>query len=329
MIKNKSVSNSADTQPIDYGRLAKEVANEEERRKNLRSCQSCLVLIIATLLIGGYLHFSDRRESSSSNTSHIPESSVVPRSSALRPTVQRQLPTARPTVRTMPPTSQPTASLHICTDREVNLREGAGYSDYEISGRIEPGKAYPVVGQTTGENVFGNTTWYILNFGERLAYVTAQYTEPCQPGQSQPAQAQKSAVQLTKDYLTTCKDRDLLSLARRSKEFHFTEVRRATAHCKSKHIMVELKIDTVLNPLSSAKREIFALSCGLRMMDYGIAFDIYANARDSSRRMFELRAILARYEPKLVSRINCSGLPSYVNWEYSASEWWTHSSLSD
>ena len=267
----------------------------------------------------------------------IPPSSVP---TVARPTIPATLPpTATPNLPTMTATlTEPDADdLYICPDSVVNMREGAGYTHFEKVGQIRPGNSYKVVDEAVGENVFGNTTWYLIEHNDKTAYVTARYAQPCNRIVSTASPTAKPPTQdPTLAYAAACKDKNLLSAARNAREFRHNEVRRATAFCISKHIMVDLKINAIFDPLDEAKREIYALLCGLRVdwsssgqHRYGMTFDIDGDFIDAYGREMESRAVLARFEPDAVRRINCNSYPGSVNWEYVAESWWVHRALTD
>ncbi len=90
---------------------------------------------------------------------------------------------------------------YVCPDRDMNLRAGPGYSEFEQAGQIYFGERYTVIGEAQGENVFGNTTWYLIDYDGETAYATGHYAQPCdEQGQtlvqpSSPSQVQQPQVQ--------------------------------------------------------------------------------------------------------------------------------------
>ena len=113
----------------------------------------------------------------------------------VRTATATDVPTA---TRTSVPTAEPTAVTreiqdfpeYICTEGAVNLRQGAGYTNFGLVGQIFPGTRYQVVGAVEGESVYGNTTWYRIKHARKTAYVTAELTHLCSAQLQAPAQPQ-------------------------------------------------------------------------------------------------------------------------------------------
>ena len=327
MFKRKNVkSHSDDTQPIDYKRLAKEVAKEQKRQKANEQARGCLLLIVIGV-VGWFVIGSGSLDSSSSRSTSQSRDTAIPTQRAS--SSQSRAQSAKVASPTMLPTAAQNFIFYVCSDRVVNARNGPGYSNFEISGQIELGRSNPVLAQVEGENVSGNTAWYLIEFGGKTTYVTAHYMYACDDVGSAPAPVRESSEQATITYITSCKDRNLLHKARDATS---DEVRRAEAMCQSKQIMVDMKmtfLGFIVGPLDEAKSEIYDLLCALRIEGYGMTFDIDSDFIDVYGNDKEDRAILARFEPEVTKSINCNSYSGNVRWEYVAETWWVHRALTD
>lgn len=293
--------------------------------------RGCLLLSIVFFVLLSYVFYEAGYFDTSSL--RITRSTVQKRVTAI-PTQRAissrsRVPAAKVATATIAATTSQNFLFHVCPDRVVNLRIGAGFSNYAIAGEMIPGRSYPVLAHVEGESVQGNTTWYQIELDGKTAYVTAHYTYACDNIASSPAQKIEASQQATVTFITTCKDQDLLDKAQASKEFSHNDVGRAIAFCVSKQIMVDLKVNGVFDTLDEAKREMYVLLCALRQNDYGITFDVDGNFYDVAGNKMESRAVLARFEADVVGRINCDSYHGAVNWDYAAEEWWVHRALSD
>ncbi len=217
----------------------------------------------------------------------------------------------------------------VCTERRVYLRTGPGQSDYEIAGISEPGQSYELLHEVEGESVRGNTKWLLVKNGFTRSYVSAHVIYPCRRIDGTEVPAPVSEEQATETYIASCEDIDLLHTARSSNEFGRTEVRRATAFCISKSIVVNLTASDALVTIEEAKQEIYALLCALRRRGYGIAFEVAGKFLDVYGHEVTIRAVLAIFEAKSTHRINCDSHHGAINWEYVADSWWAHPGLAD
>ena len=203
--RNMPQSHLEDTQPIDHDRLANKFAEEKKRQKANDAAKGCLLLLTIAI---AYIAVTLINSSQSSST--VP----LARSVAATNPAKRVFPTrtssarARTAVPTVAPTTAPSYLFHVCSDRLVNMRKGAGYSNYAIAGEMLPGQSYPVLAHSEGENVQGNTTWYQIADGGKTAYVTAFYTYVCDDTAPVLEPARDPAEQATIDYISTCKDRN-------------------------------------------------------------------------------------------------------------------------
>ena len=270
MFKRKNVkSHSDDTQPIDYKRLAKEVAKEQKRQKANEQARGCLILVVILVVVVLAFESDDFLSFLSESPLVSPRATAVP----VQPTVARQsfpqieinsplkdqavsgsvnilgtvsspdlrnyyvefrplstknkdqwfpatLPAINPrtdgvlgtwntttlrdgvyelrlnvntgsgptqrfhfgpvevrngsespaavatsTFADAAPTAMRNIPEYVCTDRQVNLRKGAGYSAFAINGQSQPGQSFKVVDEVDGESVQGNTKWYVVENG--------------------------------------------------------------------------------------------------------------------------------------------------------------------
>ena len=433
MFKRKNVtSRSEDTQPIDYKRLAKEVAKEQKRKKANEQARGCLILVVILVVVllafesDDLLSSMSERPLATTRETALPAQPTLARQTGLQvainfplldqvvsgsvdivgtvnspdlgsyyvefrplsntnkdlrfpatlPRIEQKIdevldtwitntlrdgmyelrlnvnagsgPTQRfhfgpvevrnsaeseatvatPTLADAVPNAGRNIPEYVCTDRQVNLRTGAGYSAFEIDGRSQPGQSFKVVDEVEGESVQGNTKWILVENGRRQSYVTALYTYPCSPRNVPDVPTAVPAEQATRTYITTCNDRNLLLEAESTGN---AKVRRAEAMCISKQIIVEFKISENLfaGPLSVAQHRMYELLCALRITGYGMTFDIVDDFVDKFGNVFESRAILARFEPDTVQYINCDSYASLIKWEIVAESWWLHRALSD
>lgn len=344
------------TQPVDYQRLAKEVVKEQKRQSSSGSGCSCASLIILAAMF--YLVAVTCPECVKWASQQV--AGIIPSAPQVNwQTVYRQSPTniprAAPTVRrrqpatpvprqsinqssttrntTIPPTAKAVKSqtylFHVCVNSRVNLRAGAGYSEFALAGEMQPGVSYGVIATRKGENVLGNTTWYEVEHAGKTAFVTAHYAFACDPPRVATSARRPSTTDPTAEYITSCNDKNMISLARSSLKFSHNEVRRAVAYCSSKQVMVELKINAVFDTLNEVKHEMYALLCALRQKEYGVTFDVLTDFVDVAGNTIESRAVLAQYETEMTNKINCDSYYSNVNWESAASSWWVHRALND
>lgn len=344
------------TQPVDYQRLAQEVVKEQKRLSSSGSGFGCASLIILAAMT--YLVAMTCPEcvkwASQQVAGIIPSATQVNRQTVYRqsptnipratPTVGRRQPvtpvprqttnqSSKTTNSVIPPTSKAVKSqtylFHICVNRGVNLRTGAGFSEFALAGEMQPGVSYGVIATRKGESVQGNKTWYEVEHPGKTAFVTAHYTFACDLPRVATSAQRPSTTDPTAERITSCKDKNLLSLARSSLIFSHNEIRRAVAYCSSIQVMVELKINAVFDTLNEAKHEMYALQCALRQNEYGITFDVLTDFVDVAGNNLESRAVLARYEAEMTNQINCDSYYSAVNWEAAASSWWVHRALND